>query len=250
MSYVNQFTAQYTTFVKRAAVESLIAAFTNHPDPTVVRSKVGVDYQDDDFHLPAVIIKFKPTQHINAGVGHFEYLPSINNDGTYILYQHRIYKGTISFEVYGANSPDRDLLIDAISEVIGMDEASTPGQAFINRFYNQFATTPYGEWHFATLNTDLIEPSGEGTMMAPWRSEDELVYTNALQVPIMGEYYSYTPPEATSYGPIAEVDVYSYPVGADGITPIDPSKPKPPVSSDKYDKYTGFPTGQKTVPTG
>lgn len=245
MAYINQFTLQYKTYVKRAASEAMAAALTGHPDPTVSSAKVAIDFTGDDFELPAVIIKFNEEQMPNAGVGHYEWLPH-PLDGTpgineciLVEYQHRMYKGTIEFDIYGMSSADRDFLSDAVVEVLTMDEVSAPGQAFINRFYNNILSYPYGQWHFATLNFDLIQPSGESIKIAPWNPEDTLVYNTSYKVPIFGEFYSYTPPEPAGGGFIDEVDVYPY---------IPNTDPSPPVPSGDYYKYTGWPEDERLVP--
>src|ERR1039458_1208887 len=164
MAYVGQTTLQYKTWVKRAASEAMALAFVDHLDPTVKGSKVAIDFTGDDFELPAVIVKFNEEQMPNVGVGHYEWLPDPLNgtlgvDGCQLVqYQHRLYKGTIEFDIYGMSSADRDIISDAVVEVLTMDEVSTPGKAFIDRFYTNILSYPYGQWHFATLNFDLIQP--------------------------------------------------------------------------------------------
>lgn len=245
-----QYTLRYTTFLKRALRNALIASFQNHPDPSVQSARVALDYGKKDFVLPAVIIKFVGKDLPNAGVGHYEWFPNPNGDGTFVKYQHRLYHGDAEFDIYGEATTDRDLLADALIEVLSMDEVSTPGLNFINLFYNELYQTPFGEWHFPTLNLDNIEPSGESATMAPWQPEDVLVYLTSYRVPVMGEFYSYTPPEPLSYGPISEVDVYEWPVDQDGNA-MDPTRPAPPpIPSGKENKYTGWPDGSKTVPAG
>lgn len=253
-SYVHQSTPQYKSFLKRSVVEALTESFVNHTDPTVSNVKVGIDFTEDDFHLPAVIIKFNEQRLPNAGVGHFEWLPGPNQPNPliptqFIEYQHRMYKGTIEFEIFGLSSADRDVISDALIEVLAMNEVSVPGQAFIDRFYNKMAATPFGLWHFPTLNVDQIDPGGEQFMLAPWNPEDQAVYQTSYSVIVYGEFYSYVPPNASSTKLLTEVDVYAWP-SQDGVTPLDPSSPAPPVSANLYDKITGFPTGTKKVPTG
>jgi hypothetical protein len=252
MTYVQQTTLQYKTFVKRGLVEALQAAWANHPDRSVSGAKVAIDFTRTDFKLPAVIIKFYESQLPNAGVGHYEWLPypltadPADTNTVFVQYQHRLYKGDIEFEIFGQSSADRDILSDALIETLAMDEVSASGLSFINRFYNGIQSTPYGQWHFPTLNTDEISGYGENTMPPPWSPEDDLVYQTSYRVPIFGEFYSYTPPEPTGYGPVAEVDVYEWPVDAEGNA-IDPLSPAPPVPSDDYQKFTGEPAGEEDI---
>jgi hypothetical protein len=153
-----------------------------------------------------------------------------------------MYQGNVEFDIWGMSSADRDLLADAIIEVLAMVEVSAAGQRFLDRFYTSLQSTPYGMWHFPTLNLDQITGTGEPQPQpAPWGAEDQLVYETGYRVPIFGEFYSYTPPQPPTGGLVTEVDVYEYPVGADNKTPIDPTAPAPPVDPSKYDKFTGNP---------
>ena len=251
MGYLRQYTSAYKTYIKRALVESLTAAFTGHPDPTVQGSKVAIDYTEDDFKLPAVIIGYAGKLMPNAGVGHFEYLPDpldadpTNPETRFIQYEHRMYKGDVSFTIYGMSSADRDILSDAVVEVLAMADVSTAGQAFLGRFYTAIPPSPYALWHFPTLNLDLISEVPEQAVLAPWMSEDQLVYQVGHTVPIFGEFYSYTPPEPPTYGPLTEVDVYPWLPGVD---------PAPPVPDEDYYHFKGNPPegdpASKTVPEG
>lgn len=210
--YVPQVTLQYTTFLKRAIQESLADAFANHPDEIVREAKVALDFTHDRFKVPAVIIKFYEREMPNAGVGHYEYLtapndPDPTNPTIFIKYYHRLYKGDISFEIWGKSSTDRDVLRDALIEVIAMSDATDSGYVFLERMYLYLNETPYGLWHFPVLNTDLITGYGENVTTPPWSPEDTLLYQATYRVPIFGEFYSATPKSTTGTGLVSEVDV-------------------------------------------
>lgn len=250
MPGVVQHTVAYRTFLKKACKQAMEQALLNHLDPTVTKTNVALDFGNGDFILPAVIVKFNEQTLPNAGVGHYEYWPTIEDPDVFIEYQHRLYKGSVQFDVYAKNSVDRDLVADAIIETLAMDEVSAPGEAFITRFYSEIqGASPPGIYHFPTLSLDVITPVPEQTTPPPWAPEDALVYQLGYQVPVFGEFYSYVPPSPKSFGPIEEVDVYEWPVDQDGNA-IDPTNPAPPVDPSKYQKYTGFRPGSKTVPTG
>lgn len=251
MASVTQFTIQYRTFLKRAVRQAMAAALSNHPDPTVTRTDVALDFSLEDFTLPIVIVGFKEQALPNAGVGHYEWWPAPDFDEgnpIYIEYQHRLYKGSVTFDIYAQSTIDRDVVADAIVETLAMDEVSTSGLAFINRFYNEIqANSPAGVNHFPTLNTDQITPNGEQTVPPPWRPEDALIYQTGYSLTVFGEFYSYVPPSPVGSGPVVEVDVYEYPVDGSGKA-IDPTLPAPPLNSDgtpnitglDYQEYTGF----------
>jgi hypothetical protein len=212
-NYAVQSTLQYSLFIKRAIVESLQDAFDRHPTKMVRASKVAVDFTHDRFSLPAVIIKFYEREMPNAGVGHEEWLPSpLNEDPDnptqFIKYNHRLYKGDIEFDVWGKSSVDRDIVRDALIEVLGMADTTSMGYIFQTRLYLYLNQTPYGLWHFPVLNLDLITGYGEQQSTPPWAPEDPLHYKVTYRVPIFGEFYSVTPAlPAGSTGLVTEVDV-------------------------------------------
>lgn len=257
MASVQQYTIQYRTFLKRALRQSLEQALeTLSTDETVARTDVVLGWSKRDYNLPVVLVGFSEEQMPNAGVGHYEWLAEVDDTGTptgnYIEYQHRTYKGSVTFDIYAQSTIDLDVLADAVVGTIAMDEVSAQGQAFINRFYNEIqANSPAGIFHLPTLNTDQIIPGGDDNPVPPpWNPEDALVYHCKYSVAVFGEFYSYVPPNPTSTGPIVEVDVYEYPSEDGGQTSLDPLLPPPPVPSEDYQKYTGFREGSRTVPTG
>lgn len=243
--YVRQATLQYSTFIKRGLVESLTDAFAGHPDPTTANSFVGIDFSHKRFKLPATIIKFYEREMPNAGVTHREWLYAppelqIADPPTLLIeYQHRLYKGDIEFEIWGMSSLDRDLVRDALIEVLGMWGVSQGGLNFIHRLWDSNPTTPYGAWHYPVMNFDLITGYGETATIAPWIPEDTMVYSCSYRVPIFGEFYSMTPADPTLIGVIEEVDVYPWIMGTD---------PAPPVPISDYYRYTGASTPQPIGP--
>lgn len=246
MGYIQQSSPPYKTFIKRGLVEALTAALAGYPDATVAAAKVAIDYTEDRFSLPAIIVKFYERSLPNAGVGHFEFLvspqdPHPDDPTIFIEYQHRMYKGDIEFEIFGENSADRDVVTDALIEVLAMNEVTHQGKAFTHRLYQALNNTPYGLWHFPVLNLDLITGYGEQAVLAPWRPEDVLVYQTSYRVPIFGEFYSTTPILPSGSGLITEVDVYPW------IPDIDPPPDDPSVDSDDYHKFTGWPAGETNI---
>lgn len=251
MPYVRQYTLQYSTFIKRALVEALRDAYSNHPSKTVANSNVNVDLPQTEAAFPATVIKFFERTMPNAGVGHFEMLPNPADPGypdnvtTYIKYYHRMYKGDISFDIYALSAPDRDIMRDALVEVLAMQDTTAGGNAFINRLYYDMADTPYGSWHYPVLNLDLITGYGEQESKPGWAPEDRLIYEVTYRVPIFGEFYSNTPAAPQGESLLSEVDVYPW------IPDIDAAPTNPPQGGDPnsvsggYYKFTGWRTGGK-----
>lgn len=111
----------------------------------------------------------------------------------FIEYHHSIYHGDIALEVYGLNSPDRDKVADALVEVVQMGTVGEEGQSFQERIYETIGLSPYSNWHFIAVNTDLLNGFGDREELAPWMPEDTWVYRCEYRVPIIGEFYSITP---------------------------------------------------------
>jgi hypothetical protein len=224
--YALQQTLQYKTFLKRAMVESIQNAFKNHPDKKIAGSKVGIDYRTDRTDFPQVIVKFYEQTIANAGVGHSEWFPSptdpnYKTGGPYtefIQYGHRMYRGSLEFEIWALSTLDRDKMADAIIEVLAMSEVSTEGLAFRARIYESIEEAqPYSHWHFVALNTDLISGYGEQQGFVPWLAEDVLSFQTSYRIPVFGEFYSRTPNPPAPAGLVEEVDIYPW----DEADPLD-----------------------------
>jgi hypothetical protein len=246
MPYVQQQTLQYSVFIKRALVEALRDALQNHPSSLVKGAKVSVDLPQDQASFPSIVVKFYEREMPNAGVGHFEMFPNPADPGypddvtTYIKYYHRMYKGDVSFDIYALSALDRDVMRDALIEVLAMQDATSGGNAFLNRLYFDEGSTPYGSWHYPVLNLDLITGYGEQESTPGWSPEDRLLYQVTYRVPIFGEFYSNTPTLPSGVGLVTEVDVYPW------IPDIDQAPTDPPLGGDPnsvsggYYKFTGW----------
>lgn len=244
--YVTQQTLQYSTFIKRALVESLRDAFTTHPSTTVQGSKVSVDLPQTQAAYPATVVKFYEREMPNAGVGHYEMLPNPADPGypdnvtSYIKYYHRMYKGDIEFAIYALSAIDRDVVRDGLVEVLAMQDVTPSGNAFINRLYYELNDTPYGAWHYPVLNLDLITGYGEQESQPGWAPEDRLIYQVTYRVPIFGEFYSNTPKEPSGTGLLSEVDVYPWIPNVDKAPSPAPLGGDPNSISGGYYKFTGW----------
>jgi hypothetical protein len=289
--YVAQQTLQYKTFLKRTVTEALQNAFALYEDPTLLKAKIGPDYQTTRVNFPSIVVKFYEQQLKNAGVGHKEWGPEVDvielegkgkiTEGSGVLsglntvddlypgvtevkgngipakaiiirilsetsvllsqnafetretnlslrgelsinekfieYHHSIYHGDIALEVYGLSSVDRDKITDALVEVVQMGTVGEEGKSFQERIYDTIGLSPYSNWHFIAVNTDLFSGYGEREEMAPWMAEDTWVYRCEYRVPILGEFYSITPKEDKgSLGLVKRVKVY--PWNTEGIS--------------------------------
>lgn len=209
--YLPQGTLQYKTFIKRTISEALQNAFARYADKMLSEVKAGPGYTTDRADFPSIVVKFYEKTLKNAGIGHVEWGKDEVIKGNFIEYHHTMYTGDVSLEVYGLSSPDRDKVADALVEIISMGTVGVEGKTFQERIYDTIGTTPYSDWHFITVNTDLVSGFGEQEKIAPWMPEDVFVYMCEYRIPIMGEFYSITPKEEPgSTGLVSEVDIYPY----------------------------------------
>lgn len=250
--YVSQRTLQYKTFLKRSIAEALQDAFHNHPDASLAKTKVGIEYATDRADFPSIVIKFYEKDIKNAGVGHQEWGPSPLDPNynigppyeKFVKYFHRIYQGDIEFEIWAQSSLDRDKVVDALIEVIAMGEVSSEGLSFLERVYESIGKTPYSRFHFVALNTDDISGQGENQENVPWFTEDVLAYTTSYRLPMLGEFYSLTPTFTGGYELLKEVDVYPWDEADPEDTPPE-NFPEGVIPEDKYIKITRH---QRVIP--
>lgn len=216
--YIHQATIQYKTFLKRMIVEALQNAFKRHPDAWIAKSKIGIEYPTDRADFPAIIVKFYERDMLNAGVGHVEYGPSPTDPNypegpefkNWVKYHHRIYKGDLEFDVMGLQAVDRDKMVDALIEVLAMEDVTPQGKSFQERVYESIENTPFADQHFVALNTDLVQGYGEQQEIAPWIPEDTLLYKSTYRIPVFGEFYSLTPSGASSTSVVEKVQFYPW----------------------------------------
>lgn len=244
-NYIPQVSSwQYSTFIKRWAVEALQDGFAASISPRAVAAKIGYDFNQDDYTLPAVLVKWDERDNINAGVGHEEWLPSPydpdpTNPSTYIKYYHRLYHGDLSFEVYGQSSMDAALVRDAVAEILATTDATPWGNAFIQRLYFYANQTPYGYWNIPSLNTDHVMPIAESVRQLPWvPEEDRLAYCAGYRINVMGDLYSATPSAESNYGGSSIIQQVDLTIVQQNVL-NDASS----ASTTDYYTFTGWPTG-------
>lgn len=135
----------------------------------------------------------------------------LNIDTDFIEYHHSLYHGDIALEVYGLSSVDRDKVADALVEIVQMGVVGAEGKSFQERIYDTIGLSPYSQWHFIAVNTDLFKGYGEREEIAPWMPEDTWVYRAEYRVPIIGEFYSITPKQgAGTLNLVKRVKVYPW----------------------------------------
>lgn len=164
----------YKSFVKTALVDALREQFRVHPDASLRRTKVSVDYPNTANKYPTVIVRFFEREIKNIGVGHVEFLEVGENwltagffppndtltlspqmttgtpvvPGPFLItgvqvyeypFKHFIYNGDIEFAILALSSQDRDLISDALITTLAMSgptlDGGTPSD-FFKRIYS------------------------------------------------------------------------------------------------------------------
>ena len=213
----------YKTTINRTVVTALRSAFTDaYPEQDFQNLNVAVDYPLTEIEYPAIICRYQEYTIPNAGVGHREYFP--DPYGNLREWNHRRYEGSMEFSIYALSTLDRDVLSDALIEIISFGT--------LNDLLNNFFITVYGAigvnvgtlglLHQISLNTDRITAMGESNSIAPWEPEDVLVYTNGYMVQCNGGFYN-TPQTNAPLGLIQNVIMEPYIEGDDPPTDDDPS---------------------------
>lgn len=249
---IPQETVRYTTHLKRSLVEALREPFANHPDEYLRKTKVDIDFPQDEADYPAIIVRYFGRTLSNAGVGHKEYIQGVRPEQpeAFTAFKHYLYSGTVEFAIYALSSYDRDLVGDSLVQILAMGDMEGWTNRFLNRIYHQsvqpdevrdergeITTLGYSLYHYINLNTDEISPFGESQVIAPWMPEDVLVYQTAYRVDASGEFYS--PPPDENYPLIERVDTFPWIEGIDP-EPEGAEDPAPWINeSDNFD-YTDF----------
>lgn len=215
MAFLPEQTIPYKTYLKRSLVEGLTPVFGSHPDSLLRTTKVSIDFPNDRESYPAVLVRFYEQSIFNAGVGHVEFITDTNTQIT-TKYKHYMYKGQAEFAIYTLSSLDREYISGSVVQTLAMGELLPYTKQFQDRIYDPDPVTkPDSLMNFVNLNTDLIQPTGETQLPAPWQPEDVLVYMCAYRVPVFGEFYSLPP--NTQLQNISKVNIYPY---IDGLDPV------------------------------
>lgn len=211
MSLRTEIPVSYVTMVKRTIVLGLQAVFdANYSDPEFKSIRIVPDWPTDRIDYPFIEVIFNEGPIENFGIAHKEWF----KDQYDIVreWKHRIFHGSLDFEIYAESILTRDILGDALIEVLSQFNT---GQ--IDKFYNTIYGAPNDPYSALALlaqlnlNTDRITPTGNNVTLAPWLPEDVMIYQKGYSVDISGGFYN-TPPLSTLPGTtyISDVDVYPY----------------------------------------
>lgn len=211
---------RYKTYLKKAFTQGLRPVFENHPDPLVATTKVTLEMPFTEQEYPAVVIRFYERDFKNVGVAHVETIETKDSNGNFTgrfqKYRHYMYHGDIEFAVYALSTYDRDLVSDALVQMVTMGDTEIYTNALLARIYaSNEISAPGSTSHFVNLNTDSFQGFGETAAPAPWGTEDKIVYSSSYRANISGEVYSRTLPNV-DYGKLQKIEMFPY------ITDLEP----------------------------
>lgn len=203
-----QSVASHRRFVLGMIINGLRAAFnaSYDRDPQLASLKITQTYPLAAIDYPCIVVEYHNSLVARAGVGHYEYFTDVNNE--LHLWKHSRFEGEVTFEILGMTPLDRDLLADALTEIIQFGQLDTQ--------LDQFYTTLYGDPNGPVLlwfnqimfNSDEITSSGNTASLAPWSPEDLMVYQTSLSSEVHGGYYNVDPTDIPKY--VTRVELSSY----------------------------------------
>lgn len=175
----------------------MCAALTNTFSDTYDRDRQFVDLSispqlpKKQQEYPCIVVEYEGQTVQNSGIGHEEWFD--DTDGNLQKWHHNRFEGNLNFDIYTLSTIDRDTLVDALVEVLRfgrLDAALLP-----------FFTTVYGDpndpveliFNQMMLNVDIVHEHGNSQSPAPWRPEDQLLYTTGVSIDCHGGYYNIVP---------------------------------------------------------
>lgn len=219
-------TAQYRRYIVRTMVAALDAGFGNNydRDRQLINLRVTPEYPKDEIDYPCLVVEYSDGPVTNAGVGHEEWF----NDNAGILrkWNHRRFEGTLTFHLFALSTLDRDLLADALIELLSFGRLDSNLTAFFSDVYGDPSAPPALTFNQIALNTDTINGQGNSTSLAPWRPEDVWVYSTGYSIDCQGGFYNVIPSQTWSL--VSDVGVSSYPRERSRWISISLTTPTPP----------------------
>ena len=217
--------AGHRRLVVRTIVAALQSVFNDNynRERQLVDLKITSNYPLVQVDYPCIVVEYQPQRVVNAGVGHEEWFP----DASMIMrkWHHRRFEGTLNFEICGLSPLDRDILSDALTEVISFGRLDAQLTNFFDTIYGSLNDPVKLMFSQLMLNIDEIDFGGDSASVAPWAPEDTLVYQSTCTIHIHGGFYNVIPDEEWGY--VTRAKAEAYPQGeVNVVLPFpDPSTP-------------------------
>jgi len=195
--------ASHARLVYENVIPGIRAAFDNDYDrePQLRDLRVSADYPLRKIDYPAVVVEYSPQRVVSAGVGHEEWFT--DPAGHFRRWKHSRFEGTLTLRALALSTLDRDILADALAELVRFGDLEPQ----LNRFYEVIYPTEQalfddvadGErysWRLfgqLMLDSDQLMAVGNSATVAPWQPEDVLVYSGGWSMNLHGGYYNSYP---------------------------------------------------------
>lgn len=202
--------------IKDVMIQGLRDVFTTEYQDSAFKSlRVVHEYPQDPMEYPCIVVRWKGRRYPIAGVGHYEVFP--DPLGVYRRWEHRRFEGDFEFEVASLSALERDKLSDALLEVLSFGTLTAALGGLLVRAYGD-VNSPYNPMSLLfqiNLNTDEPEEGGDSTDLAPWQTEDALIYTSSFTMETTGGYYNAIPSDPAGLQYIESAELLVYIVGDD-----------------------------------
>lgn len=157
---------------------------------------------------PCIVTKYVGRRVTNAGVGHYEVFP--DPSGFLRVWMHRRYEGSFAFTVATLTTLQRDILSDALHEILSFGSITPALDGLLVKAYGE-AGDPFSAMNLlfqVNMNTDELDDGGEGVTPTPWQSENALVFTSEYTMEVSGGFYNSPPNTSIDY--ISNAQIYPF----------------------------------------
>jgi hypothetical protein len=193
--------ASHSRLVYRNVIAALKAAFDSgyDRDRQLTGLRVTQEYPLRREDYPTLLVEYAPQRVVSAGVGHVEWFDDPR--GHLRKWKHSRFEGTLNLRVYALSTLDRDLLADAVAELIRFGDLDPQLNRFYERMYPAGDDLPvlpgedysWGMFSQLMLDSDQLVAAGNSATVAPWQPEDVLVYSGGWSMNLHGAYYNSYP---------------------------------------------------------
>lgn len=192
---------EYKIGVKREILSALRKVLgETYPEPQLAgKISVVAEYPGTEIQYPMVVLRFNPGQIKNIGIGHYEL--SEDQNGVPIRVLHWTFDGTVSFTVNALTTVDRDMVIVGLINLLAFGAEIPEFQSFRKEIQDY-------DFVAISLMSESLQETGDQTANPSWDSNNELIFTDTIIVPIFGEFF--TNPSTGNLVRISAVNLYPY----------------------------------------
>lgn len=221
--------ASHRRLVYRNIVGALQAAFDDNynRDRQLENLRITPTFPIKKIDYPSVVVQYQNAFVANAGVAHVEWFP--DPLGRLRQWNHSRFEGTINLTAFALSPLDRDILVDALVEVIRFGRLDEQLNRFYQLVYPEHTppappvdpTDPWPAYNVSLfnqlmLNSDRVSGIGDSVSVAPWQPEDVMVYSGGVSTDLHGAYYNTYPSIDVDWRHITSVVIDAYQTGQYG----------------------------------